>query len=145
MQQSDDTELLRRVAQRDPDASAELFERYADEIWRKMARGTSAAEADDLCQEVFVRALRRASTFRNDSSVRTWLWSIARNTLRERYRMRIAVDSPGEIAATGPGPESLVISAERSRQMVAALVHLPVKRSLQACRINWNTIPAVWR
>jgi RNA polymerase sigma-70 factor (ECF subfamily) len=45
--------------------------------------------ADDLAQETFVRALRSLGSFRGDSSARTWLWAIARNTCTDAIRRRV--------------------------------------------------------
>lgn len=50
---------------------------------RKRVRSTS--EAEDLLQELFVRAIR-ADTFRRDERIRPYLYSIARNLLASRYR-----------------------------------------------------------
>ena len=125
-----DERLLERIARREADAAALLFERYADEVWSLVARRTSAAEADDLTQEVFVRVLRRASTFRAESSVRTWLWSIAYNTVRERHRQRLRATTLSGLCASGPGPESEAIGAEARRDLMAALERLPDEQAI---------------
>jgi RNA polymerase sigma-70 factor, ECF subfamily len=46
------------------------------------------AEADDAAQETFIAAHRALSSFRGQSSPRTWLTSIAVNTCRGRLRRR---------------------------------------------------------
>jgi len=129
MRESDES-LLARIAERDAQAGAILFERYADEVWSLVARRTSPGDADDLTQEVFVRVLRRASSFRAESSVRTWLWSIAYNTVRERYRERLYAGTLGELVTPDPGPESLAIHAERRRELLAALEALPDEQAI---------------
>jgi len=123
--QASDEQLLQRIAARDREAGAELFDRYAGEIHVLLARATGVVDAEDLLQEVFVRALRRASTFRGEASVRTWLHAIARLTLLERYRARREAGSLGEVAGPGPGPESLAIGAQRCRDRIAQLERLP--------------------
>jgi RNA polymerase sigma factor (sigma-70 family) len=50
---------------------------------RRMA-GTEAA--DELTQDVFVRAWQKLSTFRGDSSFGTWLHRLAVNVIIERFR-----------------------------------------------------------
>ena len=60
-----DAELLNRIARRDCGAAAELFDLHSDEIFGFMARRTGAVAAEDLLQEVFARALRRASSWWN--------------------------------------------------------------------------------
>lgn len=44
------------------------------------------AEADDVAQEIFVQVYRGLSSFRGDSSVRTWILGIARNQIRLHIR-----------------------------------------------------------
>jgi RNA polymerase sigma factor (sigma-70 family) len=80
-----------------------------------------------LLQEVFVRVLQRASSFRGDSSVRTWLYGISRFVIQERIRRVQREGSGGSIdrAASRPGPESLVLRSERSASLIAALQLLP--------------------
>lgn len=48
----------------------------------------SDPDAEDLVQEIFLRALRGWSRFQHRASARTWLWAICRNTLRQYYRER---------------------------------------------------------
>lgn len=58
-----------------------LIERHHDEIysylWRLMG---SAADAEDLTQEVFLRAYQAYKRLRPDSNHRAWLYKIATNT-----------------------------------------------------------------
>jgi RNA polymerase sigma factor (sigma-70 family) len=50
------------------------------------------AEAEDLTQETFVRACHAVLRFRGDSSVRTWLFGIARRVLMEAARRGLFED-----------------------------------------------------
>lgn len=50
--------------------------------------GVGDAEAEDLTQEVFARALRGLGQFRGGSKMSTWLWTIAQNLLLEHRRSR---------------------------------------------------------
>jgi RNA polymerase sigma-70 factor (ECF subfamily) len=71
---------------------AELMERYAGPIRRLCgAYAASAADREDLCQEIFVAVWRALPGFRGDASVRTWLYRIAHNvalTWQARDRRR---------------------------------------------------------
>jgi RNA polymerase sigma-70 factor (ECF subfamily) len=126
----DDRELLGRIAERDARASAQLFDRHAPALHRFLIRGASREEADDLLQEVFVRALRGASSFRGDASVRTWLRAIARHVLLERYRSRGRNVTLLDVAAGSPGPESLAIATQQRRHLLSALQSLPDDHAL---------------
>jgi RNA polymerase sigma factor (sigma-70 family) len=130
LSQVSDKELLAQIAERDQAAGSEIFNRYADEIYGFLARRASPAESEDLLQEVFVRALRGASRFRGESSVRTWLYAIARYTLFERHRARIDGESFVDLTDAGPGPESLAIGGEERKKLVAALDQLPDEQAV---------------
>ena len=52
------------------------------------SRVDGAAEADDAAQETFITVYRALSSFRGQSSLKTWLTSIAVNTCRARLRKR---------------------------------------------------------
>ena len=71
------------------------------EVWRLCAQLVSREQADDVTQEVFLRAYRALPAFRGDSSARTWLLSIARRTcadavrdLRRRRRLAALMERP---------------------------------------------------
>jgi RNA polymerase sigma-70 factor (ECF subfamily) len=56
------------------------------EVWRLCRRLGDADSADDLTQEVYVRAVKALPRFRGDSSARTWLLTIARNVCADAVR-----------------------------------------------------------
>lgn len=67
----------------------ELYLDYKTELYRYLCGLThDAAEAEDLLSETFLRVLRYLPTFRGESSVRTWLYSIARNTWLNSLKKR---------------------------------------------------------
>lgn len=71
-----------------------LIDNHHDEIfrylWRLLDSGGYAHEAEDLTQEVFIRAYRAYDRLRPDSNVRAWLYKIATNcaytTLKQSKR-----------------------------------------------------------
>lgn len=67
--------------------TTELMARYGTDIKRfclLQLRDTSQAE--DAAQDVFIKSWRALSTFRGDSSEKTWLLHIAANTCRDYQR-----------------------------------------------------------
>jgi RNA polymerase sigma-70 factor (ECF subfamily) len=60
--------------------------RTQPEVWRVCARLGDRAEADDIVQEVYLRALPALAAFRGDASARTWLLQIARHVCADHVR-----------------------------------------------------------
>lgn len=71
------------------DIERELETHYA-RVYRFVAGMTwgSGLDAEDLTQDVFLKAYRNASGFQRDSALSTWLYRIARNTVTDALRKR---------------------------------------------------------
>ncbi len=86
------TRLLIEGRDGDRPALAAWIRRSQADVWRLCAHLVDAGDADDLTQEVYLRAHRALPAFRADSSSRTWLLSIARrvcaDAIRRRQRLR---------------------------------------------------------
>jgi RNA polymerase sigma-70 factor (ECF subfamily) len=67
---------------------AAFVRRSQGEVWRLCASLVDRASADDLTQDVYVRAIPALASFRGDSSARTWLLSITRRTCADAIRRR---------------------------------------------------------
>ncbi len=63
-----------------------LAENYARVYQAVLRLVHDPAEAEDLTQETFARAVRALPAFRGESSLLTWLTSIARNVVLDRFR-----------------------------------------------------------
>jgi len=65
----------------------EIYRKYSAELFGYLSSLTrSTSDAEDLLSEVFIRALTGLASFRGESSVRTWLYAIARNVWLEHLR-----------------------------------------------------------
>lgn len=60
------------------------------DVWRLSAHLANVGVADDLTQEVYLRALRSLPGFEGRASARTWLLSIARRTVVDHIRAAVA-------------------------------------------------------
>lgn len=80
------TALARAAADGDRVATTAFVRRTQPEVWRVCARLGDRADADDLTQEVYLRALPALPTFRGESSARTWLLQIARHVCADHVR-----------------------------------------------------------
>ncbi len=82
-----DAELLRAHVAGDPDAFGEIFRRHRDRMWAVALRTTGSPElAADCVQDAFLSAFRRASSYRGDAAVTTWLHRIVVNACLDRLR-----------------------------------------------------------
>ncbi len=82
------TTLALAAASGDRVALAAFVRRTQPEVWRVCARLGDRAEADDLTQEVYLRAIPALKRFRADASARTWLLQIARHVCADHVRRR---------------------------------------------------------
>ena len=78
------------------------------------------ADADDLVQDVFMTAMRRITTLRDDAAFGGWLAAIARNQARGHHRGAIHLVELQETAAAAPQE-----SEEDARRALDAIRALP--------------------
>ncbi|WP_088034055.1 RNA polymerase sigma factor [Evansella clarkii] len=64
------------------------FYEYSDDIYHYLVYRTGSSDAEDLLQEVFIRAIKGIELFQGDSSPKTWLISIARNTAVDHFKSK---------------------------------------------------------
>src|SRR5881396_1866034 len=75
-----DIELVERYFAGDATAFDEIMIRYERQIYRVCYRFVeNRDDAMDLAQDVFIKAFEHLSTFRRESSLKTWLYRIAMN------------------------------------------------------------------
>jgi RNA polymerase sigma-70 factor (ECF subfamily) len=82
------TQLALAAGTGDRVAITAFVRRTQPEVWRLCVRLGDRADADDLTQEVFLRALPALQGFRGESSARTWLLQVARNVCADHVRRR---------------------------------------------------------
>jgi RNA polymerase sigma-70 factor (ECF subfamily) len=99
-----------------------IFRDYAPFVWRTLRRlGVADADADDVCQEVFVVVHRRLADFEGRSTVRTWIYGICVRTAgdyrkRAHRRHEVAAADPAEGQASTRTPhEALAHKRELER------------------------------
>ena len=113
---------------------AELARKCMPSIWRQLSfMGVHEADVQDVCQQVFVLALRRWTTFRGESSREAWLHGIARNCAsnyrKALHRRTSAHQSYGAVQA-------LSLEAEK-----AADCHMESSESLNHLKALLDQLP----
>ena len=82
-----EAQFIERLKRGDAAAFEVLVNERSGEIYGLLYRLTeNAEEARDLTQETFLRAFQNVNHFRGDSDLRTWIYRIAINQARNRWR-----------------------------------------------------------
>lgn len=81
-----DLALIVRWKGGDQRAAAEIVQRHAQALARFAASAGEREGLDELVQDTFVRAFDSLETFRGESSLRTWLFTILRRLMLDRTR-----------------------------------------------------------
>lgn len=132
----DEQELIRRSQKGDSEAFGILIERYKGKVF-SLAYGFTRdrTAADDLAQEVFIKAYFSLPRFKARSEFGTWLYRIAVNHAKDylrknRYRRKeVSIDDIGESRLADPGKqeEDFRSGEERRAMVLAAVERLPEK------------------
>jgi RNA polymerase sigma-70 factor (ECF subfamily) len=128
--------LIARARAGDERAFAQLVTDHSARVQGALRRfGLTPQEADEVVQEVFLRAWRGLARFEERSSFSTWLYRIAFNEAQRRLARRpppTASSQPGDEdaivalpAATGTGPEARTLDREFEQVLAQALAELP--------------------
>lgn len=120
------------------DAWRMLYDTYAEQVWRAVARlmGSDAADVADVVQETFLAAARAAPSYDAErGTLWLWLWGIARNHVALHYRKQQRQDrlrQAGAWLASSNGalqrhdaPPELLEAAELATLVRATLTELP--------------------
>jgi RNA polymerase sigma-70 factor (ECF subfamily) len=96
-------------------------------------------DARDICQETFLRVLRKAHRFKEGSKFSTWMYQIALNLCRDQLRKRRRwsmilsedreiderIDSPRKAGAVNADPSLSIERDEKSAMIQRALQEIP--------------------
>jgi len=139
-----DIQFIERLKRGDAAAFETLVNERSGEIYGLLYRLTeNVEEARDLTQETFLRAFQSIVHFRGESDLRTWIYRIAINQARNRWRWwrrrrreaTVSIDAPeiggghlGLVATlkanTVRDPEQDALLGERERALKKALSSL---------------------
>ena len=154
-----EAQFIERLKRGDAAAFETLVHERSGEIYGLLYRLTeSSEEARDLTQETFLRAFQSIAHSRGESDLRTWMYRIAINQARNRWRwwrrrrrdVTVSIDAPPangqqSLIATlksenGGNPEKDALAHERERVLRKALSSLKrvyreavVLRDIEGC------------
>jgi RNA polymerase sigma-70 factor (ECF subfamily) len=138
-----DLELIERWQGGDERAATELVARHAPALARfaASAGATGGADVEELVQDTFVRAFASLDTFRGDSSLRTWLFTIERRLLLDRRRAGRRKPADVELqeghAMTAHDALDTVVADESRQRLRLAVERLsPTQREVFTLRVG---------
>ncbi len=137
----EDAVLLERCRRGDERAATVLVRRYSPSVARFVASLGERQEVEEVVQDTFVRAFASLDGFRGDSSLRSWLFTIARNLVRDRVRSRArkyqVVPIEESHAVTEHDALDAAVSDETERRLGEALELLsPMQREVFTLRVS---------
>jgi RNA polymerase sigma-70 factor, ECF subfamily len=144
------TRLLLDAAAGDRLALSSFVRGTQADVWRFLAHLVDPGTADDLTQEVYLRAMGSIPRFRGDASARTWLLSIARRVaadeIRRRRRRRRLPEPPARSEPDRAGTvalHDLIAGLDRDRREAFVLTQLlgwSYADAAVACEVPVGTI-----
>ena len=130
----DEAELITRTQNGDTEAFTPIVHRYRERIYKLIYRWVRHHEtAEDLCQEVFLKAWQALPRFRGGSLIYSWLYRIAVNCskdyLRKQKRQFVLAyealpdnaDDMLQMTQMQPGPEE-ILEREELRGIISECV-----------------------
>lgn len=103
----------------------ELFSRYFRQVYGfALSLTRDEAEAEDLAQHTFYKALEKIDSFQGRSDPATWLCSIAKNEYFNRQRRKRELPLETDVSACLSGDESVEMTVQRSDQAMRIHRHL---------------------
>tara|TARA_R110002049_G_scaffold288423_1_gene470855 strand:- start:24952 stop:25506 length:555 start_codon:yes stop_codon:yes gene_type:complete len=85
-QNSIDEPMVQAASVGDRRALRDIYEATSDRVFRLMVRMVGVQDADDLTQQVYMRAFSKLSQFSGDSKFETWLYRLATNEALQHLR-----------------------------------------------------------
>ncbi len=136
-----DLALLERWRAGDERAATQIVERHGPALARFAVRLGMADEAEELVQDTFVRAFGALESFRADSSLRTWLFTIERRLVIDRRRAAARRGSEVEVgdehASSDYDALDSLVADETSRRMARAIARLTrMQRDVFSLRVQ---------
>jgi RNA polymerase sigma-70 factor, ECF subfamily len=140
-QRQSDMELVRLAQQGDADAFAALFNANKAKVYSLCLRMTSnTAEAEDLTQVAFLQVFRKLGTVRGDSTLSTWLYRVAVNTVLMHFRKKgmrqLSLDEPIGPAADAPKREP----GKLDDRLSGCVDRIALTRAMRELPLGYRTI-----
>ena len=121
--------LVRKASGGDAGAFGTLYDHYLDLIYRHIYyRVGDVHDAEDLTQQVFMKAWKALGKYKKKSAFGAWLMTISRNLIIDHYRARKEKDSIDEkfdLESRDPGPEEIAEASFEQERIKKVINRLP--------------------
>lgn len=126
--EKNDAGLVARAGQGDKRAFGDLYERYMGDIYRYIYyRVSHQQDAEDLTEQVFLKAWKGLERFRGEVPFKSWIFRIANNTVIDHYRRRketVPLEEDSLVSGQNHEMEEKLVSDEKFSQLADAIGRL---------------------
>jgi RNA polymerase sigma-70 factor (ECF subfamily) len=155
----DDQSWVERSRQGDPEAFEALVRRYQRMIYSLAYRMTgSAADAEDVTQETFIRAHEQLGTFRAEAKFSSWLYRIAvnhclhwrqragrREQLQQNWQAQRDESAPADTALAQKVADALLKLKPKQRAAIVLTVYDGLSHAEAARVLGCSETTVSWR
>ncbi len=123
-------ELIERLKEGDRKAFSEIFKQYADKVYNSVVKfGVNRDDALDIVQITFYKLFKNYSQFKGNSSLLTYIISIALNEAKKKYKKeKFYTNLDEEIYLSDEAERNEQRKTERIKEIVNdGLKRLPLK------------------
>ena len=147
---TDISSILALCMQGDQSAIESLVRTFEGSVFRlALSVVDDPMDASEIAQETFIAALRSLHSYRENTSFKAWLFTIAMNLSRSRLRKRKARERLRSLVAGFvrleaqklPSPEETLIQDEKERSVWQALSNLDEKHRLPVVLRYFHELP----
>lgn len=125
-----DAFLAGSIANGDAEAVRPLIERYRKPLAAVLQRALGASpDVDDVFQETWIRVVRSAHGYDPAYRFSSWLFGIAWNLVRDRWKKRVDHDELTEMPSSDVSAEEALLDRDRARRVRELVARLPERLS----------------
>ncbi len=132
-----DEEIMMLIQQDNSLAFNELYSRYKSPLYSYFRGLTNSVIAEELLQDTFIKVINKNKSYRFESKLKTWLWTIAKNTIRDHWRtvdhkmknsFDCLVNEDGEevFEASLESAEMIILQKVTQKQLQLCIDELPI-------------------
>lgn len=128
---------LKHAVTLDNDTLYQIMDDFGNDVWNYAFFLTGSRDhADDISQEVFIKAYQGIHTYRGEASLKTWLITITRNTVHSYRRSRFFRQSLGS--------KLFSIDDEKTAESSALSSHSRIAPSAEAIVMEQHYEDSIW-